>query len=74
MTSTKAGSVMFWCPDTERNFDSGFVADKSELQAISSFAHLRARCPECGKLHELNFADGWIQARNPVPRVACVRA
>ncbi len=63
MTSASNGDLMFRCPKTGRGFKSGFSAGQGDLAAISSLAHMRTRCPECGEPHEFKFADGWIQAR-----------
>lgn len=65
MTSTNAGSLLFRCPITERDFKSGFTVTQGELASISPFALFTARCTECGKSHELKFSDGRIQARDP---------
>jgi hypothetical protein len=63
MEPAKSGDLMFRCPKTERDFNSGFTADQNELAVIASCPHLRMRCPECGEPHEFKFADGWLQAK-----------
>ena len=63
MTSQKINALMFRCPKTGGDFDSGFTVSQKELAAISGFARLRARCPQCRESHELKFVDGWIRVR-----------
>jgi hypothetical protein len=71
MTSAKRGDLMFRCPITGSDFDSGFIADQSDLAAISPLARMSARCPRCGQSHALKFADAWIRTR---PATALAKA
>jgi len=64
------GDLMFRCPKTGQDFDSGFRTDQQDLASLPSAAHLRARCPRCGETHELKFAEGWIEARERRFRLA----
>lgn len=63
MSPAAHGSVIFRCPNTGKDFDSGLVASESERAAIAAFAIVVPGCPECGRSHELKFAEGRIEVR-----------
>jgi len=54
------GQLLFRCPKTGENFDSGFEAGSSEIKLLPAGAKFRLRCKICGELHEFRFADAKV--------------
>ncbi len=54
------GDVMFRCPKTGREFDSGFDADQSSVEHIASKT-LQLRCRVCGDNHTYTFAEARVR-------------
>jgi hypothetical protein len=59
------GPVMFRCPKTQKEFDSGFRAGAEDLKAMPRTATIQLRCVICGLMHEFKFADGCIKETAP---------
>lgn len=60
------GPVIFTCPKTQNEFDSGFRAEAADLKAMPRAAAVRLRCAVCGGTHEFKFADGRVEEVAPV--------
>lgn len=54
------GQLVFRCPKTGKDFDSGFQAGSSEVKLLPAGAKFRVRCEVCGGLHEFRFADARV--------------
>lgn len=48
--------IIFCCHATGRQFASGFVASRNDLQVIPEAAKMRLRCAICGETHQFDFA------------------
>ncbi|MBI4276202.1 MAG: hypothetical protein HY659_16030 [Rhizobiales bacterium] len=55
-----SGNLMFRCPVTGREINSGFNTDQDGLRGIPPMQSMHVRCPACWKLHDLKFSAGWI--------------
>ena len=55
------GHLMFCCPESGKEFDSGFQADHGDLADLSPVATVRVRCRICWKIHAFAISDGWIR-------------
>lgn len=55
------GQLLFRCPQTGKDFDSGFQAGTSEMKLLPSGATFRLRCKVCGELHELKLAEAKVE-------------
>lgn len=55
------GQLVFRCPTTGNDFDSGFQAGSTEVRLLPAGAKFRVRCELCGDLHEVRFADGRVK-------------
>lgn len=55
------GRLVFKCPQTGKDFDSGFQAGSSEVKLLPAGAKFRVRCEICGDLHEFRFADARVK-------------
>jgi len=55
------GQLLFRCPKTGKDFDSGFQAGSSEMKLLPAGAKFRVRCKLCGELHEFKFADARVK-------------
>jgi hypothetical protein len=58
------GRVIFRCPNTLAEFDSGFQAGTTEMKAVPQTTTIRLRCPICGDSHELKLADARIEEKS----------
>ena len=56
------GQLLFRCPNTGKDFDSGFQAGSAEIKLLPAGAKFRVRCNICGELHELKFADAKLKS------------
>ena len=54
------GEVVFRCPKTGQEFESGFRASRSDLQLLPKEATVNLLCRFCGEKHEFKFAEGRI--------------
>ncbi len=54
------GQLIFRCPKTKKEFDSGFQAKATDLTLLPKGATIRLRCMVCGEIHEFNFAGARI--------------
>jgi hypothetical protein len=54
------GQLIFQCPKTKKEFDSGFQAKATDLMLLPRGATIRLRCMVCGEIHEYNFANARI--------------
>ena len=57
-----ANSLMFRCPTTGREFESGFKANSDELKSIPSDYKMAVRCKICFETHEFIFSESRIAA------------
>ncbi|MGD0335073.1 MAG: hypothetical protein ABSA90_17745 [Xanthobacteraceae bacterium] len=69
------GHVIFRCPKTDKEFDSGFQAGPRDLRLLPTGAKINLRCRICGIKHEFQFADARIDEndlgrRSPNPRLS----
>jgi hypothetical protein len=55
------GQLLFRCPTTGKDFDSGFQAGSSEMKLLPAGAKFQVRCTVCGDLHEFKFADAKLK-------------
>jgi hypothetical protein len=55
------GQLLFRCPKTGKDFDSGFQAGSSEVKQLPAGARFRVRCEVCGDLHEVKFTDARVK-------------
>ena len=55
------GHMIFRCPKTLFEFDSGFQAGKTDIQAVPQTTTIRLRCAICGGSHEFKLADARIE-------------
>ncbi len=63
------GPVIFRCPKTQKEFDSGFRAEVADLETMPQMATIRLRCVICAEIHEFKFADGHVgEAASAQPR------
>lgn len=53
--------MLFKCPSTGEDFDSGFRAGLSEMKLLPVGAKFKIRCEVCGELHEFKFADATVK-------------
>lgn len=58
------GQLMFRYPTKDREFDSGFVVDTSDMRRISPSETLRLRCKVCLEIHEFKWADGRVSEKH----------
>ncbi len=54
------GEVVFRCPKTGQEFESGFRASPSDLQLLPKDATMNLLCRVCGEKHEFKFTEGHI--------------
>ena len=54
------GHVIFQCPKTGEEFDSGFQAGPHDMRASPPAAKIHLRCKVCGAKHEFEFADARV--------------
>jgi len=60
------GQLIFECPNTGKEFASGFEANSADMKRWPTSAIIRLRCQICAETHELNFTDARIsEAINP---------
>jgi hypothetical protein len=52
--------LIFRCPKTKKEFDSGFQAKATDLMLLPKGATIRLRCIVCGEIHEFHFAAARI--------------
>lgn len=62
------GQLLFRCPKTGKDFDSGFQAGSSELRQLPAGAKFRVRCEVCGDLHEVKLADASVKDKDAPAR------
>lgn len=55
------GRLMFVCPDTGRDFDTGFSSTPGELLEIAVDKSITLRCTICGRLHRFVVAHGRVE-------------
>jgi hypothetical protein len=58
------GRVLFQCHKTRKEFDSGFQAGTTDLDALPLAATIRLRCPVCTETHEFKFADARLEEKS----------
>lgn len=58
------GYVIFRCPKTLAEFDSGFQAGTTDVKAVPQTTTIRLRCVICGGTHEFKFADARIEEKH----------
>jgi hypothetical protein len=52
--------ILFRCPKTKEEFDSGFMAAPADMNLLPKEATIGLRCPLCGERHEFKLADARI--------------
>lgn len=52
--------ILFRCPKTNEEFDSGFVAAPADMNLLPKEATIGLRCPLCGERHEFKLTDARI--------------
>jgi hypothetical protein len=57
------GRVLFRCPKTQEEFDSGFQAGATDMVAVPQTAAIRLRCTICGTIHEFKIAQARVEER-----------
>jgi len=55
--------VLFRCPKTSEEFDSGFEAGQAEIGLLPKGAAISLRCPLCAERHAFKFSDARIVKR-----------
>jgi len=55
------GRLFFKCPNTDKDFDSGFEAGSADLKALPAGAKLKLRCKICSEFHEFTVAHGKLR-------------
>jgi hypothetical protein len=58
--------ILFRCPKTNQEFDSGFVAAPADMNLLPKEATIALRCRLCGDRHEFKLAEARI-VRQPPP-------
>jgi len=60
------GQLVFKCPNTGKEFASGFEANSADMKRWPTSVTIRLRCQICAQTHELKFTDARIsEAINP---------
>ena len=59
------GTLVFRCPRTGRDVESGIIPDGDSL-FLSRLFSVRVRCPLCEDLHEWRVIDGYRAHRKPM--------
>jgi len=57
------GHLIFRCPKTLAEFDSGFQAGTKDMAAVPQTTTIRLRCPNCDSTHEFKLADARIEEK-----------
>jgi len=52
-----ANSLIFRCPKTDKDFDSGFQIGPDDLRRISPDYKMTVRCKSCFETHEFRFSE-----------------
>jgi hypothetical protein len=65
------GTVMVRCPQTGRDIQTGFVADREAFKAMPVF-FARVHCPICRTEHEWFAKEAWVCEAEPRQRVRAV--
>jgi hypothetical protein len=60
ITEAILGQVVFRCPKTGQDFESGFHANPNDLQFLPEDARINLLCRICGEKHEFKFTEGRI--------------
>ncbi len=58
------GQVIFRCPKTEMEFDSGFQAKPTDIKLLPIGATIYLRCRICGDRHEFKFAAARVDEKD----------
>ncbi len=58
------GSLLFRCPNTDREIDGGICIDWRSL-SLDPFFTLRRHCPACGDVHHWHAMEGRIDPAGP---------
>ncbi len=57
------GQLMFRCPTTGQEFNSGFQISTKDISQVPSSFPIRLRCLCCPEMHEFKFIDGRISEK-----------
>jgi hypothetical protein len=60
MVASAEGPLMFRCPKTGEEFDSGFRFTPDALTSIPAGYKMNVRCKSCLQLHEFLLAEAQI--------------
>ncbi len=64
------GHVIFRCPNTDSEFDSGFQASPGDLRLLPVGAKIQLRCRICGAKHEFKFAHARVDEKENQGRLS----
>lgn len=59
-TDNLPDSLMFRCPKTGKEFDSGFKDNPNELRSIPLDHKTAVKCKSCFEAHEFKISESWI--------------
>jgi len=59
MRATEMNPLLFQCPKTLRELDTGIEVNINKLRSVQPVT-VSLLCPFCGKSHKWKLADGWI--------------
>jgi|HubBroStandDraft_6_1064221.scaffolds.fasta_scaffold2382623_1 hypothetical protein len=62
------GEVVFRCPNTAADFESGFQAEPNELISLPANTTISIWCPSCGGRHDIKLSEGKIADKLRRPR------
>jgi hypothetical protein len=54
------GQVIFQCPNTGKDFASGFEASAADIKLVPRTATIRLHCKICGDTHEFHFVSARV--------------
>ena len=54
------GRLIFRCPQTDQEFDSGIQASPGDIRPLPTGAKINLRCRICGVKHEFQFANARV--------------
>jgi hypothetical protein len=55
------GQLIFKCPNTGKEFASGYEANSANMKGWPTSVTIRLRCRICGETHELKFTDASVE-------------
>lgn len=58
------GRLLFKCPKSGEEFDSGFRAQTADFKDVPAGAEIRLRCRVCGESHQFRFTEARIDDKD----------